>query len=284
MLLEKTGEEQQMEAMTNQPVLSCNGLVKRYGQFAALSGISFTAQAGRILGLLGPNGSGKTTLIKLAADLLVPDAGSIQICGYEPGIESKQFVSYLPDRNFLDGDMTFRQACAMFKSFFADFEEARAMVLLSDLGIDPKQRFKTLSKGNREKVQLILAMSRRAALYLLDEPIAGVDPATRDYILRTIIANRNPHSTVIVSTHLIQDVEQVLDDVLFLKNGQIALYDSAEHVRKASGKSVDEVFRKVYAYQPGFVPQQAMQPVPPQMQPPQTQPVPQQPSAQKEVQ
>lgn len=249
-----------MEPICNQPVLSCNGLVKRYGGQTALSGISFAAQNGRILGLLGPNGSGKTTLIKLAAGLLVPDDGGVSIFGYEPGIVSKQFVSYLPDRNFLDGDMTFVQACAIFRSFFEDFEEPRAMYLLNDLGINPKQRFKTLSRGNREKMQLILVMSRRAQLYLLDEPIAGVDPATRDYILHTIIANRNPHSTVIVSTHLIQDVEQVLDDVLFLKNGQIALYDSAEHVRQTSGKSVDEVFREVYAYQSGFT----QQPVPPQ--------------------
>lgn len=254
-----------METMQNQPVLSCTGLVKRYGGQAALAGINFAAQNGRILGLLGPNGSGKTTLIKLVAGLLVPDEGSVFILGNEPGIVSKQYVSYLPDRNFLDGDMTFVQACAMFKSFFEDFEEARAMHLLNDLGINPKQRFKTLSKGNREKMQLILVMSRRAALYLLDEPIAGVDPATRDYILNTIIANRNPQSTVIVSTHLIQDVEPVLDDVLFLKSGQIALYDSAEHVRKTSGKTVDEVFREVYAYQSGFAPQQ-MQPMMPQMQ------------------
>ena len=244
-----------MESMENRPVFTCAGLVKRYGNKPALGGISFTTQGGRILGLLGPNGSGKTTLIKLAAGLLVPDEGSVLICGYEPGIYSKQFVSYLPDRNFLDGDMTFSQACAMFRSFFEDFDEARARLLLSDLGIDPKQRFKTLSKGNREKLQLILVMSRQAALYLLDEPIAGVDPATRDYILNTIIANRHPASTVIISTHLIQDVEQVLDDVLFIKNGTIALYDSAEHVRQASGKSVDAVFREVYAYQSSIAPQ-----------------------------
>lgn len=253
-----------MEPNGTLPVLSCNGLVKRYGRQTALAGISFAAQGGRILGLLGPNGSGKTTLIKLVAGLLMPDEGNVLICGHEPGIESKQIVSYLPDRNFLDGDMTFVQACAMFRSFFEDFEEARATYLLSDLGIDPKQRFKTLSKGNREKLQLILVMSRRAGLYLLDEPIAGVDPATRDYILHTIIANRNPGSTVIVSTHLIQDVERVLDDVLFLKSGTIALYDSAEHVRTSSGKSVDEVFREVYAYQSGITQPQPVQPASPE--------------------
>ena len=245
-----------MDNLQSQPVLSCTGLVKRYGGRVALSGISFTAGNGRILGLLGPNGSGKTTLIKLVAGLLVPDEGGVFLYGNKPGIVSKQFVSYLPDRNFLDGDMTFLQACEMFRSFFDDFEEQRAMYLLNDLGIDPKQRFKTLSKGNREKAQLILVMSRRAYLYLLDEPIAGVDPATRDYILNTIIANRNPHSTVIVSTHLIRDVEPVLDDVLFIKNGQIALYDSVEHVRQESGKSVDEVFRGIFAYQSGSAPQQ----------------------------
>ncbi|MBR0164370.1 MAG: ABC transporter ATP-binding protein [Lachnospiraceae bacterium] len=232
------------------PILECHTLRKVYDAQPALQGISFAVAQGRILGLLGPNGSGKTTLIKLAAGLLKPTAGEILIGGRKPGLDSKRVVSYLPDRNFLDGDMTFHDACRMFRSFFEDFDEARAQRMLSDLGIDPKKRFKTLSKGNREKVQLILVMSRQSWLYLLDEPIAGVDPATRDYILNTIIQNRNPQATVIISTHLIADVEQVLDDVLFLKDGMVALYNSAEAVRKENGKSVDEVFREIYAYHP----------------------------------
>lgn len=234
-----------------QPILECRGLYKEYDkQQTALNGISFGVGQGRILGLLGPNGSGKTTLIKLAAGLLMPTRGEILIGGRPPGVDSKRIVSYLPDRNFLDGAMTFKEACGMFRTFYADFDENRAMRMLSDLGVSPVQRFKTLSKGNREKVQLILVMSRQAWLYLLDEPIAGVDPATRDYILHTIISNRPAQATVIISTHLIADVEGVLDDVLFLKSGMVALYNSAENVRKENGKSIDEIFREVYAFHP----------------------------------
>lgn len=232
----------------NIPVLQCVNLQMKYGRKAALNGISFAVGRGRLLGLLGPNGSGKTTLIKLAAGLLVPTGGEILIAGTHPGVHTKEMVSYLPDRNFLNTDMSFKACCKLFKMFFEDFDEDRAMRMVQDLGINPRQRFKTLSKGNRDKVQLILTMSRRAMLYLLDEPIAGVDPATRDYILDTIVANRNPGSTVIISTHLIQDVEKVLDDVIFIKDGNIALYNSAEAVRQENGKSIDEVFREIYAY------------------------------------
>ena len=247
------------------PALSCANLLKRYDGRPALNGIGFGVGYGRILGLLGPNGSGKTTLLKLAAGLLVPDEGEIRIGGFLPGIESKHIVSYLPDRDFLDGDMTFESSARMFRRFFPDFDEARAMHLVTELGVNPKLRFKALSKGNREKVQLILVMSRQAGLYLLDEPIAGVDPATRDYILQTIIGNRAPGSTVIISTHLISDVERVLDDVLFLKDGMVALYNNAEAIRNEHGKSIDELFREIYAYHPAAT-------YPPQMQaPPQTQ-------------
>lgn len=236
----------------NAPLLQCANLVKKYGNKTAISGISFSVGRGRILGLLGPNGSGKTTLLKLAAGLLTPSAGAIFVDGSKPGIYTKQLVSYLPDRNFLDGDMTFKDSCKLFKTFFEDFDTDLAMRLLEDLGINKNHRFKSLSKGTRDKVQLILAMSRRALLYILDEPIAGVDPATRDYILDTILGSRSAESTVIISTHLIQDVEKVLDDVLFIKEGSIALYNSAEEVRKENGKTIDEVFREIYAYRSRF--------------------------------
>ena len=232
----------------NIPVLQCVNLQMKYGRKVALNGVSFAVGQGRLLGLLGPNGSGKTTLIKLAAGLLVPAGGEILIAGTRPGVRTKEIVSYLPDRNFLNTDMSFKACCKLFKTFFDDFDVDRAMRMVQDLGINPGQRFKTLSKGNRDKVQLILTMSRRAMLYLLDEPIAGVDPATRDYILDTIVANRNPGSTVIISTHLIQDVEKILDDVIFIKDGNIALYNSAEQVRQERGKSIDEIFREIYAY------------------------------------
>ena len=232
----------------NIPVLQCVNLEMRYGKTQALNGISFAVGQGRVLGLLGPNGSGKTTLIKLVAGLLVPAGGEVLIAGARPGVHSKENDSYLPDRNYLNTDLSFKGSCKLFKTFFDDFDEDRAMRMVQDLGINPSQRFKTLTKGNRDKVQLILAMSRRAMLYLLDEPIAGVDPATRDYILDTIVANRYPGSTVIISTHLIQDVEKILDDVIFIKNGNIALYNSAEAVRQENGKSIDDVFREIYAY------------------------------------
>ena len=237
------------DASADQPILACYNLVKTYGILAALKGISFQVGRGRILGLLGPNGSGKTTLIKLINGLLLPTQGELFIGGHHPGIETRRIISYLPDRNFLDGDMDFNACCALFRDFYADFDERKAREMLHNLGVNPKARFKTLSKGNREKVQLILVMSRQAELYVLDEPIAGVDPATRDYILQTIIANYNPGATVIISTHLIADVEKILDDVLFLKSGQIALYDSADDVRNKQNRSIDEVFRAVFMYQ-----------------------------------
>ena len=233
---------------TNTTIFQCQGLTKTYGPTRALAGIGFSVSKGRILGLLGPNGSGKTTLIKLMTGMLMPDAGTLTIDGFSPGVETRRVVSYLPDRNSLDRDMSFEMCCRLFRDFYDDFDPARAYEMLKSLNISPTARFKTLSKGNKEKVQLILAMSRNAKLYLLDEPIAGVDPATRDYILNTIISNYNPEATIILSTHLIQDVEKILDDVLFLMNGSIVLYNSADEVRAQRGMSIDEVFREVFRY------------------------------------
>ena len=229
------------------PVAEFRGLTKKYGSLVALNGVSFQIGSGRIVGLLGPNGSGKTTMIKLINGLLKPNKGEVLIDGLVPGPETAKLVSYLPDRNYLDGDMTFQRACKLFSTFYQDFDENKAKEMLQALHINPKSRFKTLSKGNRDKAQLILVMSRRAKLYVLDEPIAGVDPAARDYILNTIVANYNPNATILISTHLISDVEKILDDVLFLKNGEVALYNSADEVRREHGKSVDEVFREVFA-------------------------------------
>ena len=233
---------------TNTPIFHCQDLTKTYGATMALAGIGFSVPKGRILGLLGPNGSGKTTLIKLMTGMLVPDGGTLFIDGHAPGIETRRVISYLPDRNSLDRDMNFDMCCRLFSDFYDDFDAVRAHEMLQSLNIPPTARFKTLSKGNKEKIQLILAMSRNAKLYLLDEPIAGVDPATRDYILNTIISNYNPEATIILSTHLIQDVEKILDDVLFLMNGSIVLYNSADEVRAQRGKSIDEVFREVFRY------------------------------------
>ena len=228
-------------------ILQCNNLGKNYGSLHAVDGISFQVAPGRIIGLLGPNGSGKTTLIKMINGLLRSTSGEVLIDGKRPGVETKKIISYLPDCGYLDSDMNFKSSVALFKDFYADFDDKKAYDMLSRLNVDPAARFKTLSKGNKEKVQLILTMSRQSKLYVLDEPIAGVDPATRDYILQTIIANYNPQASVIISTHLIADVEKVLDDVVFLKNGQIVLYNSADEVRSKNGKSVDEVFREVFA-------------------------------------
>lgn len=232
---------------SRRPVAEFRGLTKKYGSLVALNGVSFQIGSGRIVGLLGPNGSGKTTMIKLINGLLKPNKGEVLIDGLVPGPETAKLVSYLPDRNYLDGDMTFQRACKLFSTFYQDFDENKAKEMLQALHINPKSRFKTLSKGNRDKAQLILVMSRRAKLYVLDEPIAGVDPAARDYILNTIVANYNPNATILISTHLISDVEKILDDVLFLKNGEVALYNSADEVRREHGKSVDEVFREVFA-------------------------------------
>ena len=230
-------------------ILETKGLTKVYsGTKPALDTVSVGIEKGRIVGLLGPNGSGKTTLIKLVNGLLSPTAGEILIDGMAPGVETKKIVSYLPDKDFLASWMTVKQALDYFCDFFADFRREKAENMLSSLGIEQDQKIKTLSKGNREKVSLILTMSREAKLYLLDEPIAGVDPATRDYILNTIISNYAENSTVIISTHLIADVEPVLNDVIFIKDGRIEMFRSAEEIRETEGKSVDALFREVYRW------------------------------------
>ena len=221
-------------------------LVKRFGATPALAGVDLTIEPGRIVGLLGPNGSGKTTLIKLANGLLVPTAGEILVDGKAPGRESHAVVSYLPERNSLPLWMTIQQLQDFYADFYADFQRDRSEEMLDRLELHPTHKLKQLSKGNREKVQLILAMSRQAKLYLLDEPIGGVDPAARDYILDTIIRNYNPEASVIISTHLIADVEKVLDEVVFIDRGQIFFQSSVDQIREEKGKSVDALFREVY--------------------------------------
>lgn len=227
-------------------LLTCEGLTKHYGAKTALDGVNLHIGFGKIVGLLGPNGSGKTTLIKLANGLLQPDSGSIRIAGMKPGMESKAIVSYLPDADWLPGWMRVEQLVKMFGDFYKDFDPARANEMLANLELSPKDVLKTLSKGNREKVQLILAMSRNARLYLLDEPIGGVDPAARDYILNTIITNYDEQASIVLSTHLIADIEKVLDDVIFLAEGRVALVSSVDEIREKNGKSVDALFREVY--------------------------------------
>ena len=224
----------------------CKSLCKRYGKVQALDNVSFAIEPGRVVGLLGPNGSGKTTLIKLANGLLTPTGGELLINGQKPGKATRALVSYLPDRPCLPEWMSAEKLLDMFADFYADFQRDKAREMLEKLGIDPKQKIKQMSKGTREKVQLILVMSRKAELYLLDEPIGGVDPATRDYILETIIRNYNPSASVVISTHLIADVEQVLDDVIFINQGQIVLRSSVDDIREQQGKSVDAYFREVF--------------------------------------
>ena len=226
--------------------LVCEGLSKDYGQIRALDRIDLRLEEGKIIGLLGPNGSGKTTLIKLASRLLVPSEGRITICGEVPSEKSKAIVSYLPDRNFLPDWMNSNDLIALYEDFFADFSKDRAIEMLGSLNIDMTMPLKKMSKGTKEKVQLIMTMSRRAKLYLLDEPIAGVDPAARDYILRTIISNYDENATVLISTHLIADVENVLDEAIFLKQGKIVLHESVDELKESTGKSVDEYFREVF--------------------------------------
>ena len=228
-------------------ILTCTGLTKSYGKdVAALRDVELHLQLGRIVGLLGPNGSGKTTLLKLANGLLQPTAGTITIAGMAPGPETKALISYLPDADWLPDWMRVEQLVAMFGDFYADFDKVKAKEMLADLGIAPRAVLKTLSKGTKEKVQLILAMSRSAHLYLLDEPIGGVDPAARDYILHTILTNYSKDATVVLSTHLIADVESVLDEAIFLKEGAVFAHRDAEELRETEGKSLDAYFREVF--------------------------------------
>ena len=227
-------------------ILECKNLRKSYKENVALNSINLSVNKNKIIGLLGPNGSGKTTFIKLAMGLLKPTSGEMLIDGLPIGVETKKIISYLPDRDYLDKNQNIDSLIQLFVDFYPDFNEATAKEMLKDLKIDTTAKFKALSKGNREKVQLILAMSRKAKLFLLDEPIAGVDPVTRDYILNTIVKNYSKDATLIISTHLINDVEKILDEVIFVNNGDILLYDSIENIRKEHNVSIDEYFREVF--------------------------------------
>lgn len=227
-------------------IIECRALRKTFKNSVALNGLNFTVGCGKIVGLLGPNGSGKTTFIKIANGLLTPTYGEILIDGKPIGVDTKKVVAYLPDHNFLTPWMTPAQMISYFNDFYDDFRPERAYKMLENLGVNPNLKIKTLSKGTQEKVALILVMSRKAKLYLLDEPIAGVDPATRDYILKTIITNYDEDATIIISTHLIADVEQILSDVIFIKDGNITLCDTVDGIRERENKSVDEYFREVF--------------------------------------
>lgn len=227
-------------------ILECNNLSKKYGSKEALKGIDFKVKKGRIVGLLGPNGSGKSTFIKISNGLLVPSSGNVLIDGKEIGVETKKIVSYLPERTYLNNWMKVSELINFFDDFYDDFNKDKAYEMLKKLNIDPTDKLKTMSKGTKEKVQLILVMSREADLYFLDEPIAGVDPAARDYILDTILSNYNENATIIISTHIISDIEKILDDVIFLSYGNITLYKSVDEIREETGKSIDSLFREVF--------------------------------------
>lgn len=224
----------------------CSGLTKRFGALTALDHVDLHLNSGRIVGLLGPNGSGKTTLIKLMSGLLRPTEGNISIAGYPIGPQSKAVVAYLPDKMFYANWMKAEDLIDLFADFYADFRRERAEAMCAALGIGMRASVKSMSKGTQEKLQLILVMSRDAKLYLLDEPIAGVDPAARDFILRTILTNYTPESTILLSTHLIADIEPVLDETVFLKEGRVVRHDAVDHIREVEGKSVDEVFREIF--------------------------------------
>ena len=227
--------------MDNNELVICQGLTKNYGKKTALNNLNLTLGRGQFIGLLGPNGSGKTTTIKLLNGLLQPSEGEVLLDG------KSSIISYLPDKNYLNDAMKVNDLISFFADFYTDFDRVKATDMLDSLQIDPLNRLKTLSKGNQEKVQLILTMSRKAQLYVLDEPIAGVDPAARDYILSTILSNYSEDASVLLSTHLIADVERVLDEVIFLKEGAMVLHDTVDHIREEHGKSVDALFREVFA-------------------------------------
>ncbi len=225
----------------------CKNLCKSYGKKTALDNVNLNIEGGKIIGLLGPNGSGKTTLIKILSGILSASGGEAFVDGKPIGLETKKIVSYLPERTYLSEWMSVKQTVNFFADFYADFSKETAYDMLQRLNINPADRLKTMSKGTREKVQLILVMSRNARLYLLDEPIGGVDPAARDYILKTILSNYSENASVIISTHLISDIENVLDEVIFLKYGSVMLHSSVDEIREQHGKSVDALFREVFA-------------------------------------
>lgn len=227
-------------------LLECKNLTKRFGKKTAICQMDLQLESGHIVGLLGPNGSGKTTLIKMMNGLLVPSEGNITFCGERVGVESKKHISYLPDQTYLNMNQKVKDVVVFFQDFYEDFDSGRAYDMLQKLQIDPNDELKTLSKGTKEKVQLILVMSRRAKLYILDEPIAGVDPAARTYILNTIISNYDADATILISTHLIADIENVLDEVVFIKEGRILWHSSVEDIRGEQRMSIDAYFREVF--------------------------------------
>lgn len=232
--------------MTNNYLLEFSNITKKYGSKVALDNVSFNLEPGKIIGLLGPNGSGKSTILKLVNGLLQPTEGEIKIMGNPPGIMSKSIISYLPERTYLNEWMKISDLINFFADFYIDFDINKANEMVIALKLDPNHKLKTLSKGNKEKVQLILVMSRKAKLYLLDEPIGGVDPATRDFILDTIISNYLSDATLIISTHLISDIERIFDEVILINQGTIYKHDSVDNIRQQTGKSVDQLFREVF--------------------------------------
>ncbi|MBP8762520.1 ABC-2 type transport system ATP-binding protein [Acetoanaerobium noterae] len=232
--------------MTNNYLLEFSNITKKYGSKVALDNVSFNLEPGKIIGLLGPNGSGKSTILKLVNGLLQPTEGEIKIMGNPPGIMSKSIISYLPERTYLNEWMKISDLINFFADFYIDFDINKANEMVIALKLDPNHKLKTLSKGNKEKVQLILVMSRKAKLYLLDEPIGGVDPATRDFILDTIISNYLSDATLMISTHLISDIERIFDEVILINQGTIYKHDSVDNIRQQTGKSVDQLFREVF--------------------------------------
>jgi len=227
-------------------LLECKNLCKSYGKKEILKNINLKIPKGKIIGLLGKNGTGKSTLIKLMNDLLTPTSGEILINGEIPGVNSKRIIAYLPERTYLDKSMTIEQVLIYFSEFYDNFDKEKAKKLLKDLDLDHTQKISKMSKGMQEKLQLILVMSREADLYILDEPLGGVDPATRDYILDTILSNFKEGASVLISTHLISDIERILDEVIFINNGEIYLTSSADSLRTKENASIDEIFRRCF--------------------------------------
>ncbi|MBS5853362.1 MAG: ABC transporter ATP-binding protein [Bacilli bacterium] len=229
-------------------IVVINNLTKRFSQITALDNFSIKLPKGKVIGMLGPNGSGKTTLIKILTNLSMRYEGEVLINGQKPGIETKKIVSYLPDCNFLSDSWTVNNAIEYFVDFFADFDEQKARNLIAQLGINFNQKIKTLSKGTKEKVHLVLVLSRNAELYIFDEPIAGVDPAARDLIFKLILENYNKNGTILMATHLILEAEAIFDYAFFINNGRLALYDSVENIKNKTGKTLDQLFREIYRY------------------------------------
>ncbi len=227
-------------------LLECKHLYKRFGDRQILTDINLTIPEGKIIGLLGKNGTGKSTLIKLINDLLTPSEGEIRVKGLPVGVESKKVIAYLPERTYLDKNMTVNQVIQFFEDFYENFDSEKARKLLEDLDLDATQKLNKMSKGMQEKVQLVLVMSRKADLYILDEPLGGVDPATRDYILDTILTNFNEGASVIISTHLIQDIERILDEVIFIDKGKIICHEECDALRERENGSIDEIFRRMF--------------------------------------